>query len=87
MTKFKAPKEETGVEELRHIVQNFNSCRESFLDPFTTDQLVQIHRAWMASGWDIYPDEWASWQIKNALKGIVPEWNDDESPKRPSKAA
>lgn len=38
---------------------------------------------WLASEWDIYPDQWAPWQVTDALAGIVPEWNSDETPRRP----
>ena len=68
-----------GIAELRHMVKNFNECNESFLDgehrSFTIEQLVTLHRAWMASGWDIYPDRWEPRQVEEALRGIPPKWD------------
>lgn len=67
--------ERTGIEELRLMVNNFDSCREDFLDRFTLEQLVQIHRMWLASEWDIYPDTWTDRQVKQALAGKPPRWS------------
>lgn len=69
-----------GVDELRHAVQVLNDCREDFLDRFTTDELLRIYRAWMASGWDFYPDQWTRLQVWGALRGIVPDWRGNETP-------
>lgn len=80
--KYSAP-----IEELRHMVRNFNNCRESFNERFTIEQLITIHRAWMASGWDIYPDAWEPEQVEEALQGIPPQWHTEtEKPIIPSEA-
>ena len=35
----------------------------------------------MACGWDLAPDEWTEQQVKDALKGHVPNWdNKSEEP-------
>lgn len=68
-------KQRTGMAELRLLVRNFDDCRESFNDHYTLEQLVQIHRMWMASGWDIYPDQWDGYQVLAALDGYVPQWD------------
>ncbi len=70
----------TGVEELRLIVRNLNNCRESFLDPFTIEQLLALHRAWMSADWDFPPDQWQPEQVAQALRGITPRWDEDERP-------
>jgi hypothetical protein len=57
-----------------------NGCRESFLDRFTALQLLKLHEMWVASEWDIRPDEWSAVQVRRALRGKVPTWNDDGSP-------
>lgn len=62
----------TGMEELRLLVRNFDSNNESFNDRFTPEQLLNIHRAWMASGWDIYPDNWAPDQVYMAANYATP---------------
>jgi len=70
----------TEMAELRLLVRNFGDCNESFLDGFTVPELVRLHRAMIASGWDILPDRWTARQVKEALRGIVPTWGDDEKP-------
>lgn len=69
-----------GIDELRHMVRNFNDCNETFNQQYTIEQLLQIHRMWMESGWDIYPDRWTERQLKEALEGTPPSWDDHEKP-------
>ena len=82
----------TGAEELRLIVSNMNTTSETFNDRYTLEQLVQIGRMLLASEWDIYPDQWTDRQVREALKGIPPQWDKaTEKPiyqrkPRPSKA-
>lgn len=64
----------TGAEELRLIVRNMDNCNESFNDRFTAEELIKIGRAWLASEWDISPDEWHEEQVQDALKGIPPKF-------------
>ncbi len=66
---------ETGIEHLRAVVAAFNNCRESFLDPFTPEQLLKLHDAWTATAWDFRPDQWSERQVREALRGVVPQWN------------
>ena len=71
----------TGMEQLRAMVRLFDDCRESFNDRFTVVELAAIYRAHIASGWDIYPDEWADFQVQNAIKyGTVPQWDYNDRP-------
>ena len=69
-----------AIIELRHMVSNFNRVTESFNQRFSMEELVQIHRAWMASGWDFHPDQWTERQVQEALQGKAPRWNDQEEP-------
>ena len=71
----------TGAELLRLIVSNLNTTRESFNDQFSLEELVQIHRMFYLSDWDIYPDDWTKRQVKEALRGVPPQWTKDEKPK------
>ena len=73
-----------AIDELRHITQNYASVSESFLQQFNLEELVMIHRCWMVSGFDIYPDKWLPLQVTEALRGIVPQWDDQEVPRFPS---
>jgi len=73
-----------AIDELRHIAQNYSSVRESFLQQFNLEELVMIHRCWMASGFDIAPDKWLPLQVTEALRGILPCWDDQEAPRFPS---
>ncbi len=70
----------TGIEELRTIVGAMDQCRESFMDPFTAEEIVKIWRAWRACEFDIYPDQWSKRQVKEALRGIVPRFDSNEKP-------
>ena len=72
--------ERTGMEELRILVSNFNSNSETFNDRYTAEELLQIQRMWWASEWDFLPDQWQPWQVKDALKGLPPKWDDNEKP-------
>ncbi len=71
----------TGMEELRLLVNNFNYAPKEFNDRFTAEQLLQIQRMWWVSDWDVFPDQWDERQVQEALKGIVPQWDDDGAPK------
>lgn len=70
----------TAIEELRLIVQNFSFCTETFNEQWSTEQLIAIGRAHLDSGWDIFPDYWTRRQVREALKGIKPQWDDNERP-------
>lgn len=70
----------TGAEELRLIVSNMDATREGFNDDKTVEQLIQIGRMLLASEWDIYPDQWTRRQVREALKGRPPTWDDQERP-------
>jgi hypothetical protein len=72
--------ERSEMAELRLLVRNFGDCNETFLDRFTVPELVRLHRAMLASGWDFLPDRWTARQVKEALRGIVPTWGDDKQP-------
>ncbi len=74
----------TGIEQLRDAVNALNACRESFLDPFSPDELLAIHRAWLASEWGFRPDEWTHAQVRAAIEhGESPRWDDNERPLPP----
>lgn len=71
----------TGIEELRAAVAFFDTCRESFNmatgdkdRDWTAEQLLKLWRAMRASGWDISPDQWTDKQLKQALRGIAPDF-------------
>ncbi len=69
-----------GMDSLRRMVRAFDSCRESFLDRFTPEELIKLFRAYQACSWDKLPDTWAETQIQDALNDIYPQWNDSEAP-------
>jgi len=70
-----------AIDELRHMVRNFGNVNENFLAHHSTAELLQIHRAWLASGWDISPEAWTDRQVREAKRGIVPRW--DQVTERP----
>ncbi len=69
-----------GIDELRDLVTAFNACREDFNTEFTTEQLLQLWRMWLATEADVYPDEWTAAQVTAALAGVVPRWDAQEHP-------
>lgn len=69
-----------GIETIRQAVTLFNDCSETFNQQFTATELLQLAAAHQASDFDFYPDQWTERQIKEALRGIVPQWDDNEQP-------
>lgn len=74
---------DNGADEMRLIVRNIGNCRQSFVDQFTAEQLLQLFRMQLASGWDFYPDQWEARQVSEALQGVAPAWDNDETPLYP----
>lgn len=79
-------KEKPAIDHLRLMVQNFDRCSETFNQRYTAAQLFAIHKAWMLSDWDVFPDCWTSRQLREALKGIPPQWDENEKPVYSNKA-
>jgi hypothetical protein len=69
-----------AIERLRRMVRAFDRNSEEFNQAFTMDELLTIHRAWMLSGWDIWPDRWTERQVMEALAGKPPNWDDNMRP-------
>lgn len=70
----------TGIQKLRNVVLFFDYCTESFNDQFSIEQLITIYDVYDKCGWYIYPDEWTQRQVDEALKGIIPRWDDNQKP-------
>ena len=75
-----------GPDRLRRVVSNMDHVRESFNERFTPLQLVaiyealaasEIYEALAASEWDIYPDAWSPRQIREALQGVPPDFDEE----------
>ena len=74
-TKMNTPNTDlTAIENLRDMVRAFDTLNESFNDRFTLPELVRIWDAWQQCGWDIYPDGWTDKQVREAIRGIAPDW-------------
>lgn len=73
----------TGIEKMRTMVGALNNCNESFLQGFTIQQLIKIYRMWLSSDWTFMPDTWTERQVREALRGHEPYWNDNEQPVYP----
>lgn len=68
----------TGIEKLRAAVRAFGAVNETFLSHFTPLQLLRLHAAWRACGWDFFPDQWEVRQaLAAARRGVVPEFEED----------
>ena len=75
------PTEQTAaIEILREMIAAFDQVNEEFNWRFTLPELVRIWDAWNQCGWDFYPDQWSDRQVREALRGIAPDWNDREQP-------
>jgi hypothetical protein len=70
----------SGIETLRHAVNLLAYNREDFNTRFTVAELLQIVEMQHKSGWDFYPDQWSARQIREALQGIPPQWDENERP-------
>lgn len=70
----------TAIDAMREMVAAFDRCNETFNQQFTLPQLVKIWNAWNQCGWTIPPDEWTSQQVREALRGIAPDWDAQERP-------
>lgn len=70
----------TGIEELRELVKAFDRCSEDFLSRFTVAELLKLRAAWKLAEWDYYPDQWTEHQVKEALRGRVPQWDENGRP-------
>lgn len=46
----------------------------------SAEQWLRIYDAYHECGWDFTPDQWTDWQIKGALRGVVPQWDENERP-------
>lgn len=69
-----------GIEKMRVIARALGNCNESFLASFTIPQLIKLYKAWITSGWGFYPDQWTDRQVKQALRGHAPMWNNNGQP-------
>lgn len=68
--------ERTEIEKLRHYANISESVRESLWDGMTRAEILRVCDAWMASGWDFYPDQWTPAQLADATRyGIAPAWH------------
>lgn len=65
---------------MRAMVRLFNNCREGFNEQFGMRQLEKLYDAYKACGWDIAPDRWTARQVREALRGVLPQWDDEERP-------
>ncbi len=63
-----------GMQNLRNLVEYFDLCRESFLEQFTMQELIALYDAQMRCEWDVFPDHWTEKQVKQALRGIAPQF-------------
>ncbi len=84
----KLPAQGTGVEELRDAVRLFDMIREDFARPAegparTAEELLLIYRAHMASGWTYTPEQWTPRQVREALSGYPPKWDDSSGVPKP----
>lgn len=78
-----APIYDYPIDMLRGMVETLDHCNEGFLSDKTIPQLINIYHCWMRCGWDIYPDEWETKQVKEAMRGICPDWIETRTELKP----
>lgn len=71
---------ETGFEILRDVVSAFSYVNLSFVERFSTQELIVIRDAWRKAELDYFPDTWTERQVQEALLGFAPQWDDDDKP-------
>lgn len=69
-----------AIDRVRRAVKAFAACDESFLQRFQIVELMQLHRAWVHSEWDFLPHSWTPRQLEQALRGMAPNWDENERP-------
>lgn len=74
------PEYMTAIERMRDTVKLLNNCGEDFAQRFTEKQLVTLWLAYRASDFDIPPDRWSDFQVRQALNGQAPNFSDDGDP-------
>lgn len=67
-----------GIDILRSAVKVLDYNNESFNQLFSAEELLKIVDINSQTGFDLFPDEWTSRQLEEALQGIVPQWREDE---------
>lgn len=72
--------EKDPIDHLRAMVNVFSYCNETFNQRYSIDELFAIYKAHVLAEWDFLPDSWTDRQLKEAIKSIVPRWNDNEKP-------
>ena len=70
-----------GFERLQKTVNVFSHTQMDRFDHLSSEELLTLFDAYMASDWDITPDHWTDKQVDSALAGIPPKFNDDMSPR------
>jgi hypothetical protein len=68
------------IEKMRMAINTFAYCNETFLQRYNVKQLMKIHSIMVSCEWDFLADQWTERQLREALKGIVPKWDDNEKP-------
>lgn len=70
-----------GIDLLRRAFKILNHCKESFLQRFTTLQLLMLARGYIDCEWDILPDRWDEKQIIDLIwYGKVPMFDENQKP-------
>lgn len=80
MTTLKESGFDYPIHQLRELVRFYNGQIESFNTRFSIPQLIKLHEMYIASGWLITPDHWTPRQVKEALEGLPPMFDEHERP-------
>jgi hypothetical protein len=72
--------EQLPIDRLRALVRRWGNVRESLAQSLTLKELLEVDRAWCLSEWDFSPDKWTPGQIREAKRGRIPTWDENERP-------
>ena len=75
----------SGANVLRLVVRNMDYGNEEFNQRYTVEQLVKIYVAHLKCRCDFLPHQWEERQVREALQGIVPQWDTDDRPIYPER--
>jgi hypothetical protein len=64
-------------EKLERAFNLARNTRTDTVDEFTPEEWIKIHRAYARGEWDLTPDEWTDRQLREAIEGHSPRFEDE----------
>lgn len=64
-----------AIEQMRRVVDWCDDQNETFVCSLTLPQLLMLKRMSLLSAWDFYADQWTREQVRMALRGVAPQFD------------